>query len=95
MNCISVTEEALEIMPVIALESFTVTLKLDSEDKACALNDCAFTTKFLGVASLDKVPATVTLALVLEIVELPLSVTGPVNETPVTPPPPLAPLGLL
>ena len=83
------------MMPVIALESATVILKLDREDRACALNDWAFTTKFLGVASLDSVPVMVTLALALEIVELPFSVTGPVNATPVTPPPPLAPAGLL
>lgn len=84
-----------EIMPVIALVSDTVTLNPDREVKACALNVCASTVRLLGVESLDIAPVIVTEALALEIVLLPSNVTGPVNATPVDPPPPLAPFGLL
>ena len=84
-----------EIMPVIALVSETFRLKLDSEVNACALNVCALTVRLLGVESLDIAPVIVTAALALEIVLLPINVIGPVNVTPVVPPPPLAPFGLL
>ena len=84
-----------EIMPVIALVSDTVTLNPDNEVNACALKVCAFTVRLLGVESLDTFPVIVTAALVLVIVLLPNNVTGPVNATPVVPPPPFAPFGLL
>ena len=84
-----------EIMPVIALVSDTVTLNPDNEVNACALKVCAFTVRLLGVESLDTFPEIVTAALVLVIVLLPNNVTGPVNATPVVPPPPFAPFGLL
>ena len=51
--------------------------------------------RLLGVESLDMFPVIVTAALVLVIELLPNNVTGPVNATPVVPPPPLAPFGLL
>ena len=84
-----------EIMPVIALVSDTVTLNPDSEVNAWALNVCASIERLLGVESLDIAPVIVTAALALVILLLPNNVTGPVNDTPVVPPPPLAPFGLL
>ena len=84
-----------EIIPVIALVSATVTLKPDREVNACALKVCASTVRLLGVESLDIAPVIVTAALALVILLLPNNITGPVNATPVVPPPPLVPFGLL